>query len=127
MEILKIISFAIIALIIIMTLKKEKKEITLLLSIVAGIMIFVFILSKLSIVVEFLYTLSNKANIDIVYLDTVFKILGIAFLATFCSEICKDAGESNIAGKVEFAGKILILALAVPILMAVLTSILKIM
>jgi len=77
--------------------------------------------------VNFLQTLSNKANIDIVYLDTVFKILGIAYLTSFCSEICKDAGESSIASKVEFAGKILILTLAIPILMAVMQTILKIM
>ena len=76
---------------------------------------------------SFLQTLANKANIDVVYLNTVFKILGIAYLASFCSEICRDAGENSIAVKVEFAGKILILVLAIPILMAVMQSILKIM
>ncbi|MPM65345.1 hypothetical protein SDC9_112240 [bioreactor metagenome] len=83
--------------------------------------------SKLTIVINFLQSLSNKANIDVIYLDTVFKVLGIAYLSSFCSEICKDAGEGSIAAKVEFAGKILILTLAIPILMAVMRSILKIM
>jgi len=48
-------------------------------------------------------------------------------ISSFCSEICRDAGESSIASKVEFAGKILILTLAIPILMAVMQTILKIM
>lgn len=127
MDIIKIISFALISLLIVGVVKTERKDVALLISMVAGIIIFMFLISKLTIVVNFLQTLSNKANIDIVYLDTVFKILGIAYLSSFCAEICKDAGESSIASKVEFAGKILILTLAIPILMAVLQTILKIM
>ena len=84
-------------------------------------------LSKVTAVLQFLEQLSLKANIDFVYLNTVLKILGIAYLASFCSEICRDAGENSLASKVEFSGKILILVLAIPILMAVLQSILKIM
>ena len=127
MDIIKIISFALISLLIVGVVKTERRDVALLISMVAGIIIFMFLISKLTIVVNFLKTLSNKANIDIVYLDTVFKILGIAYLSSFCAEICKDAGESSIASKVEFAGKILILTLAIPILMAVLQTILKIM
>lgn len=127
MDIVKIISFALVALFIVSFIKNDKKDVAILLSIVTGIVIFIFLISKLSIIVNFLQSLSSKANIDVVYLDTVFKILGIAYLSSFCAEICKDAGESSIAAKVEFAGKILILTLAIPILMAVLQTILKIM
>ncbi|WP_017415707.1 stage III sporulation protein AD [Clostridium tunisiense] len=127
MEIIKVVTFALVALIIVMVVKNERNDIAVFLSLVAGIMIFIFMISKLTIVVNFLQSLSNKANIDVVYLDTVFKVLGIAYLSSFCSEVCKDAGEGSIAAKVEFAGKILILTLAIPILMAVMRSILKIM
>ncbi|MEG0132654.1 MAG: stage III sporulation protein AD [Clostridium sp.] len=127
MEIVKIVSFALITLLIVIVVKNERRDIALLISLVAGIIIFMFLVSKLTVIVNFLQTLSNKANIDIVYLDTVFKILGIAYLTSFCSEVCKDAGESSIASKVDFAGKVLILTLAIPILMAVMQTILKIM
>ncbi|MDU4892454.1 MAG: stage III sporulation protein AD [Clostridium sp.] len=127
MDIVKIVSFALVALLVVTLVKNDRKDIALLISLVAGIIIFIFMLSKLTVIVNFLQSLSNKANIDIVYLDTVFKILGIAYLTSFCSEICKDAGESSIASKVEFSGKILILTLAIPILMAVMQTILKIM
>ncbi len=127
MEILKIVTFALVALLIVMVLKKEKEEFALMVSLIAGIVIFIFLISKLTTVVNFLQNLSYKANIDIVYLDVVFKVLGIAYLSSFCSEICKDAGAGSIAAKVEFAGKILILTLSIPILMAVMQTILKIM
>lgn len=127
MDIVKIVSFALVALLVVTLVKNDRKDIALLISLVAGIVIFMFMISRLTIIVNFLQNLSNKANIDIVYLDTVFKILGIAYLTSFCSEICRDAGESSIASKVEFSGKILILTLAIPILMAVMQTILKIM
>jgi stage III sporulation protein AD len=127
MEIIKIVAFAFIALFIVLTLKEHKSGIAVYLSIVVGIAIFLFMMTKVTAVMQFLQQLAVKANIDYVYLNTVLKILGIAYLSSFCSEICRDAGESSIASKVEFSGKILILVLAIPILMAVLQSILKIM
>jgi stage III sporulation protein AD len=127
MEIIKIVAFAFMALFIVLIFKGKRDDLAIQVSIAAGILIFIFMVNKLTIIMGFLQTLANKANIDIVYLNTVFKILGIAYIASFCSEICRDAGESSIAAKVDFAGKILILVLAIPILMAVMQSILKIM
>jgi len=127
MEIIKVVAFAFIALFIVLIFKGRRDDLAIQVSIVVGILIFLFMVNKLTIIMGFLQTLANKANIDVIYLNTVFKILGIAYLASFCSEICRDAGENSIAAKVEFSGKILILALAIPILMAVMQSILKIM
>ncbi len=127
MEIIKIVAFAFMALFIVLIFKDRRNDLAVYISIAVGIVIFLFIITKITAVLQFVQQLSLKANIDFVYLTTVFKILGIAYLASFCSEICKDAGQGNIGTKVEFAGKILILVLAIPILMAVLQSILKIM
>lgn len=127
MEIIKIVGFAFVALSIILVFKAKRSDLAVHISLAAGILIFIFMIDKVSSVLQLLQDLALKANIDFVYLNTVFKILGIAYLASFCSEICRDAGEGSLASKVEFAGKILILVLAIPILMAVLQSILKIM
>ncbi len=127
MEIIKIAAFAFLSLFIIMIFKDQRNDLAVQISIVAGAMIFIFMLTKITVILEFIQKLAVDANIDAVYLTTVFKILGIAYLATFSSEICRDAGENSLASKVEFSGKILILVLAIPILMAVLQSILKIM
>lgn len=127
MEIIKVVAFAFISLFIVLILRNRREEIAVQVSMVVGIMIFMFTASKITAIIELLQELALKANIDFIYLTTVLKILGIAYLASFCSEICRDAGESNIASKVEFAGKILILVLAVPILMGVLNAILNIM
>lgn len=127
MEIIKVVAFAFVALFIVLVFKDKRDDIAVYISIVSGVMIFLFMVTKITAILQFIQQLAAKANINFIYLTTVLKILAIAYLASFCSEICKDAGQGNLGAKVEFAGKILILVLAIPILMAVLQSILKIM
>lgn len=127
MEIIKIVAFAFAALFIFLVFKDRRSDISILISLSAGVIILLFIITQLNDVIYFIKDIANKANIDMVYIGVVLKILAIAYLATFCSEICKDAGASSIASKVDFSAKILILTLAIPILMAVLQSILQIL
>lgn len=71
--------------------------------------------------------LATNANINTIYVETILKIIGIAYIAEFTSHITKDAGLGSIAAKVELAGKILILALAIPILTVLIETILTMM
>lgn len=127
MEIIKVVGFAFAAVFIYLLLKDKKSDVAFYVLVVAGILIFMYMIGQLGEVINFIDDIASKANINTVYIEIVFKILAIAYIKSFCSEICKDAGASTIASKVEFSGKIMILALAIPILMAVLDSILQIM
>ena len=127
MDIIKIVSFAFIALFIYMLLKEKKSELAIFVVLAAGITIFLSAMGVLTEIMNFIESIADRANINTVYIEIVIKILAIAYLTSFCSELCKDAGAGSIGTKVEFAGKILILSLAVPILMAVLDSILQIL
>ncbi|MBE6053554.1 MAG: stage III sporulation protein AD [Clostridium sartagoforme] len=127
MEILKIVSFALAALFVYLLFKDRRSDIAVMISLAAGVILFLAILTSITDIIGFIKEISAKANIDMVYIGIVLKILAISYLATFCIEICKDAGASSIASKVEFSAKILILTLAIPILMAVLESILQIL
>ena len=127
MEITKILMIGLVSTVIVTLLKNEKPEISIQLSLVTGIVIFLLMLSRLTIVIQAMQQLALKINIDVIYLNTVFKIIGIAYLASFGIEICNDSGQSAIGSKIEFAGKIFIIVLALPILMAVMDMIIKIM
>lgn len=127
MEIAQVVVIGIIATIMVVFLKDQKPEIALQLSLAAGIVIFLFMISRLTVVVQALQEIALRINIDITYLNIVLKIIGVAYLASFGVEICKDAGQSSIASKIEFAGKIIIISLAIPILMAVMDLIVKVM
>ena len=59
------------------------------------------------------------------YLKLIVKIVGLAYLAGFGAQICKDAGENGIAAKIELAGKIFILTMGIPIMVGLLDLILQ--
>ncbi|HBM74285.1 MAG TPA: stage III sporulation protein AD [Clostridiaceae bacterium] len=127
MEIFQIVAFALVAVVLSVILRKDRPEIAIQISIVVGIAIFLLLIFKISAVLSLLREIASKINIDSVYLIPILKIAGIAYITTFGAEVCRDAGEGAIASKVEFAGKILIMVLAVPVLMAVLETMLTIM
>ncbi len=127
MEIIKIVALGIIATILTVIVKQYKPEYGMHISIATGVIIFLLMISKLAAILEVIHELTNKLDMEVVYLKSIFKIIGIAYIAEFGSQVCRDCGESSIASKVEFAGKILIMVLALPILLSVLNLIIKLM
>lgn len=127
MLILKIVALAFTALFILILIRKSGSEIGPLLCIGASALIFLIMIEPLKEIVDFLREIADKANIDTVYIGIVLKILAIAYIASFSSALCKDANADSLATQIDFSGKIMILLLAIPILMAVLNSILEIM
>ncbi len=125
MDIVKIAIIGIIAVILILTIKKDRPEFGIIISIVAGIIIITFILGKLAAVIKLLEMYSNKAGISNQYLIILLKITGIAYISEFAAQICRDAGESSIGSKVEIASKIIIVVVGIPIITAVLDLIIS--
>lgn len=127
MDIFKIVSLAIVATLLINIIKNFKSEYAIYISIVTGLIIFSMLIKDLVYIIDIIRDLSITSNIEIVYFSILLKIIGISYLVEFGSQICKDAGENSIALKVELAGKITIMVLAMPILLALLDLILKIL
>ena len=76
-------------------------------------------------VISMLERIAINANINMVYVETILKIIGIAYIAEFGAQITKDAGQGAIASKIELGGKILILAMAIPILTVIIETIIR--
>ena len=127
MQLLQIVGIGIVATVIIIILRTQKPEIAVQVSIITGIVIFMLLASKLSAVIDLLGSYADRADIKPVYFTTVLKITGIAYIAEFGAEVCRDAGESAIASKIELAGKVTIVVLAVPIITSLLDLIIKVM
>ncbi len=58
----------------------------------------------------------DESGVTTEYISILIKVLGISLVTQFASDMCKDSGESALASKVEFAGKILITAAGIPII-----------
>lgn len=127
MDIIKIIGIGLIALIIIVILKQYKPEYAMYASLIAGILIFVLIATKISGIVEVLKSLANKSSINSEFITLLIKITGIAILTEFTVSICKDSGESAIASKVDLGGKVIIMSMSIPIMASLLETVINIL
>lgn len=116
MDIFAICIAAVAATILAVTLKRYNPEISMLLAIGAGVGIFVLVLSQIPQALSQISTLLSRAGMPLAYGQVLFKALGICFLCQFSSDACKDAGQSALASKVELAGKLMIVLLALPML-----------
>ncbi|NLJ76230.1 MAG: stage III sporulation protein AD [Peptococcaceae bacterium] len=125
MDVLQIVTIGLIATVLIVVVRSQRPELAVLLSVVAGVIIFLLVLGKISSIMDVIKELASSAGINMVYMGTILKIIGIAYIAEFGAQICRDAGEGTIASKIELAAKILIMVLAVPIVVAVLTMLIK--
>ena len=127
MEVAQIAGVALISVFIILLLKQYKPEFVIHISILAGILIFLMILPKLSSVIELLNNLTNKLGANSQFFSILLKITGIAYISEFATNICKDSGETAIASKVELAAKIIIISMSIPILGSVIESLINIL
>ncbi|WP_307473251.1 stage III sporulation protein AD [Cytobacillus purgationiresistens] len=125
MDILKIVGIALIATFLALVVKEQKPNFAFLLVVFVGCTIFLYLIDQIYMIIHMIEKLAVNANVNMVYLETILKIIGIAYIAEFASQITKDAGQGAIAAKIEMAGKIFILAMAIPILTVLIETIIQ--
>ena len=110
MNIIVIASSALIAAVLSVVLKQYKPEYSMFISIAAGVLIFLAVLTVIDPILDFIGELTDKAGLDGIYGEVLIKSLAICYI----TQLAWDAGESAIAGKLQIAGKIAILLIALP-------------
>jgi len=127
MDIVKIIGVGFIAVIIIIILKQYKPEFAVYVSIATGVIILLMLVGQISGILDLLRDISSKTSINYGFIKILIKITGIAILTEFAVSICKDSGESAIASKVDIGGKVIIVALSMPIVQSLLETVIRIL
>ena len=125
MEIFQIVGLGITSVMLFLILKEQGSQFGMLIVLAFGAIIFMMMMDKIVVILQVFADLSTRANVNLVYVSTIFKVIGIAYLAEFSAQVCRDAGSQAIAGKIEFAAKIMIMALAIPILVAIMDAVIQ--
>jgi len=99
-------------------LKSIRGEYAVYMVMAAGFFIFFYGTGKLKAILETLEQIQSYIKINSVYLVTLMKMIGITYVAEFASGICKDAGYGSLGGQIEIFGKLSILGISMPILLA---------
>lgn len=127
MDIIKIIAIGLVALVIIVVLKQYKPEFVVYVELIAGVLILSMSFDKITAIINLVQSYASKMSINSKFITILLKITGIAILAEFAISICKDAGASSIASKIEIGSKIMIITTSIPIISSLLEVVLKVL
>lgn len=115
MNIVQSCGFALLAVITVLVLRSVRPEYATVAGIVAGIALLAATFVPLLGVLDSVTAIAEDTGFS-AYSSVILKSMGIGILAQTTADVCRDSGVSMIAAKVEFAAKIMILILCVPIL-----------
>jgi len=115
MEIVSVCGIALIAILLSSVLKQFKKEYAVFLSIILGIVLLKYSITVLSDKLNFFNSIIKNSSVGD-FGEVLLKTFGVSLVVETASDICKDAGESSIASKIELIGKIEILIIGIPLI-----------
>ncbi len=120
MEILKIAALALCAVMLIVLVKNYKPEFSVFTAVACSVLILYFLADSLKYAFVYLSQLYGQLAFGKAYFPVIIKVLAIAYITEFTSQLCRDAGEGSIASKVELAGKVIIFCVAIPVFVSIL-------
>lgn len=123
MDILKISILGISAVMLALILKSYRPEYSSYISIAVCICIFMFVATKLELLIGYAEKMQKLVHLDDTYMSMILKMIGITYVADFASNICKDSGYQTIAGQIELFAKLSILMIGMPVILAFMETI----
>jgi stage III sporulation protein AD len=127
LEIIQVVGLGLIATFLVLVIKEQKPVFAFLLATFTGIVIFIALAGKIAEVVKILEHLAVQAHVNQLFLTTILKIIGIAYITEFGAQVTRDAGQGSIAAKIELSGKILIMVMAIPIITVIIETVMQVL
>lgn len=123
MEVIKIALFGIVSVILILVLRSYRSDWAMILSLTTGVLIALYLGKFLVDLSQVLQTWENYLQGVSEYMSVLWKALGITYLCEFTGNLCRDSGNTLIAGQIELCGKVAVMLLGMPVLWMLLQTI----
>lgn len=119
----KVAAIGLIAILLAIIFKKGKEEFSLYISIAACVLILIWGIGKLEIIFDAIDRLQGYIKLNQSYITILIKIIGITYVTEIAASLCKDSGYQAIAEQIEIVGKLTILAISMPIMLAIMDTV----
>ena len=120
MNSIQIALFGVVGTLLALQFKSGKSDYGIYVSLAVSLFLFLCMLSRLEIFVQTVKKIADYIKLDAGQMSILLKMAGVTYVAEFASGICKDAGYQNIAVQIEIFTKLTILAIGMPVLLALL-------
>jgi stage III sporulation protein AD len=126
-EIVPVVVAALILSFLQVNLRSSYPEYAAVLAVLFTVIILLRVLNPMRDMIHVFYQLGQGAGVSGGYFDVLLRTLAAAYITAFGSQICKDAGEESLAMVVEFAGKLVMMIIALPIVVGVVETLVNLL
>ena len=123
MELFQLIGIAFVTAVTALLLKSARPELSFAVTVAGCIILLLMILDLVKDSLSVFHDIAQNTGIDATLIKILLKMIGVGYLVEFSAGLLNDFGQNSLADKLIFAGKIVVLILAVPILESVLSLI----
>lgn len=123
MEVLTVGMLGLAAVLLAIQLKAVRPEYGTYLILAAGILLAFYTVRRWETVLQLLNRFMEQLPVESAYVTALLKMVGIAYTIQLCAGLCKDAGYGSVAGQIEMFGKLTILSLSLPVVLALLDTV----
>ena len=103
-------------------LKEQRPEISLGVALATGVAAIGVCLPELTGAISALSNLAENAGVNEESVKIMLRATGISIIAEFAAQICQDAGESALSGRIQLGARLALLAMAVPLITDILSQ-----
>lgn len=112
--IIKIAMTGVLISILIILLKGMQSQIALMLTAAGSVLLLFAVLNMANNASQAIKSLFDSSELGGETVKSVIKIIGAAYIVEFSSSLCRDMGENSVASKIEAAGRVFIVMMAIP-------------
>jgi len=118
MDVIKIAVIGICGVILAGVLKQAGSQLNVVLGLAVSVVIIFYITAKLSVIISQLEHIRQYVVFESEYISIIFRVIGITYVTQFAADICRDSGNSAIAGQIELFCKVTVAAISMPLVLA---------
>lgn len=123
MDMVRIGLIGIVGVLFAVSIKSYKAEYSIYIAVVVCLIILEYIVRYFMQILTGMEQIRGYLNENYQYLTLLLKAVGATYACEFSAGICKDAGYGGVAGQVEMLGKLYILTVGMPVLLALMENI----
>lgn len=115
MEIFRIVAIALITAFCVMVLRDVKSELATVVALAGGIIVVLSVVDYFADIFSVVSMIATRAGLAVSVVTLLFKVIAVGYITEFSASVIEDVGLSSLADKVTLAGKLIIVAVSLPV------------
>lgn len=115
MDIFRIAAIALITAFCVLVLRDVKSELATIVALAGGVVVVLSVVDYFADIFSVVAEIAKRAGLAVSVVTLLFKVIAVGYITEFSASVIEDVGLSSLADKVTLAGKLIIVAVSLPV------------